>query len=323
MWLWGLPFLCLAIVEVVLFPLGAFRHVAARHYITEEVWLGLAGFAAQFETARVHPLARRPVLVVGSSVVNIGVDADQLAARLEADGGERIPVRVFAAPGARVIDEFLLAQLMPDPPPRLLLWNVHPSDFQFEGQAIADTAVARMLAHGGVQWPTGFTLGFGRRLQLTVGQYWRTYRYRILLQRMVEAELGRRLGLLALPGPWRGGPFFRWDLDAPENWQTVALRDVVAWCQERDVQLVIFSAPLCPGCSDKPPWTVADTDAFRAWMVAFTDRAGVPYLDYMDMPISHFDFNHVDFAGRVVLTDRLAADLRPILSELGSAARHD
>lgn len=334
LWLWGIPLLALVGVEIGLYPLGGFRRIASRNYATEETWLTVAHIAAQMAEDRRHPSAPAAIFIAGSSTVVDGVDRDQLAAALEASGGAPVPIRMLAYRGAQVTGTFLLIQLTPAPGPRALLLHLHPRDFADEGIPTDDTVVARMLAHGGLQWPVGPERSSGRVLQLRVAQYWQTYRHRLLLQRMGQAELGVRLGLLA--PPTREADALRaealrsmppavyapkavdWRPDRPGNAQAAALEQLLQWCRERGVPVVFFSAPLCPTCNNTGPYTEADIVWFRSWLADLAHRRDLVYLDYTDLPVTSVDFAHVDVNGRAVLTQQIAADLGALLGEEGS-----
>lgn len=182
LWLWTKVGLGLVLLDLVLFRVGLLWILAPRLPA-----LAITGWPFVYDAARLVETASgraRPSLVVGSSVVLVGVIPPVSNAVLR---GQGVPVEVekLAMFGASATDAALLAWSSHDLHPWLVIYGVALRDFG--RQLERDSPAARVFYDASITLPALPREGMDEIAAAWVRRYWKLYRYQAFVRMALES----------------------------------------------------------------------------------------------------------------------------------------
>lgn len=199
---WLKVLVCIAAVDVLLFRIGLLWHVQPDFgkNLAAENWRFLFRAAAVFET---RPTLPGRALIVGSSVVVMGVDEAQVDGQLTRSAVPAELLRMVTH-GSTCTDSALLAWNARAAHPWLMLYGAAARDFPKKG--VADSGVIRTFYDASVTLPQLPRADAESVIDAQVKRYWKLYRYRFFTRTVLATEAAALMGAIGLTPPAWAAP---------------------------------------------------------------------------------------------------------------------
>jgi hypothetical protein len=225
--------LLLVLLDVVLFRVGLAWRVEP-DFGTGSGGLLLTQVFDVARTLETHPARPTNAVIVGSSVVVLGVNVAQANAQL---GRQGVPVELvdFGVFGASTTDAALLAWQGRRLTPWLVVYAASARDFYKHNQL--DTPLVRTFYDASAELPSLPREGLEARLDAQARRYWRLYRYGLLLRAAIDRAGHRLLSRVGAPDDaLAAGPPTALPPEATQRFGVVTPEAFAAWTRWRETR---------------------------------------------------------------------------------------
>ncbi len=177
-WVWIKVLGCLVVLDVVLFRIGLFWR------LTPDFWGSYIYLIVR--TLEAEPVVPNRVLIVGNSVILLGVDEAAVSGSTRRDA---VPVSVtkLAEWGSSLTESALVVWQARRLRPWLVVYCTTTRDFPKVLGVARDAPLVRILYDSSVELPSLPRRGTEAVLDAYVKRYWKLYRYRAFVQRVVAS----------------------------------------------------------------------------------------------------------------------------------------